>query len=125
MSDRLLRVLTAWRWDLVIRWRASPGRCFIFRDAPDQVVARWAARDAAEPVRDPMLEQTVIQAQGELELRALRRRCGASACTTTLHAPTPSIDRARPCPQETDSGLDGTASSGAGSPAQAAPSVRT
>jgi hypothetical protein len=137
LSDRLLRVLNALRWNLVIRWRAAPGRWFIFRDAPDEVVSRWAESDLDKLDHSPILQQTVIQAQGELELRALQSRCGAGACTTKanttkasrtkVNTPKPSIATAQPSPHAPSPRPDEAAPGGPSSPApvRTIPSART
>lgn len=68
----LLARLAAWRWDIRITWRATRGRWFIFRDAPQSVVATWANTAPERFVRSPQLQQAVVQAQGELNLREQR-----------------------------------------------------
>lgn len=77
-----LRLLAAWRWDRVIRRRAVPGRWFIFRDAPDDVVTQWAESDVSEFADSLPLQQAIVQAQGERELRSFRRRHGSAAGST-------------------------------------------
>ena len=108
VSDRVrdfLGLLAAWRWDHIVRRRAVPGRWFIFHDAPDQVVSRWAATEPGEVASDPLLDLAVLQAQGELELRRLHGKCGRSV---------PMADETNPLP-------DGGALDGPASPAQPVP----
>jgi hypothetical protein len=64
------RNLTNLRWNLTIRWRLSGGEWYPFRGVPDDVVQRWAVKDA---VTEDQVD-TALKARDELEQRANRWR---------------------------------------------------
>jgi len=70
MIQRLHCMITARRWEFVIRWRAIRGReGAIFDGAPLDVLTRWAHQDRARFDGYPEIQDAIGYAQGELAAR--------------------------------------------------------